>query len=378
MTKSLQALLLTALLATPAAAQTTTTLTTPTAPLATPAPVTANAVVQTPGAAPLVMPLNVQLLPYGTIELAPGTYFIPNFENTGISVYLQSPKPIRIATLEETLRFQAEWARLTRDVYVSASTGAAAPVAASPTSFLQPVGAAPARPAAASWPPPAPTQPVAQAPAALQGPALPPLPAAPAPAPVALAAPPAAPVASPPTPAFPVYPAYATAAPTAPSPTLPSAPPAAPALAYANPYLAPAAAPTGYANPYAASPYAALPSAPQAMAPAPTLVPQYLQVNFKGRGNGATFMISNTSEGQALQIDPGSLRVYQGQQQVKAELTVRDSSSGRATGTLLPRSALIGTLKVTASGSSDPLTITWQARDMQGATYPITYSWLPR
>jgi hypothetical protein len=281
-----KALLPLLLLSAAAHAQTSPATTSPvTAPPAITTPgVNVNAVLTQPNQQPMTMPLNVQLLPYGTVEIARNAYFIPNFEGTGISIYIQTPYPIRIATLEETTRFQAEWLRLTQAIHAPTPvTPAAVSSRAVPSLAVQPL----------------------------------PTPATPS----ALGAPPAGPL-------------TATTAKTA--------------------------APT-----------------PALGAPAVTLLPNWLQVSFKGRQNRVTFLITNTSDVQRMTIDPRTLRVYQGQTPVRAELAVRDSINNEATGTLLPRSALVGTLTVDTK-SKDALTVTWMATDETGRTYPITYSWLPQ
>ena len=103
-----------------------------------------------PGAQPMVMPLNVQLLPYGTVTIANGTYFVPNYEGTGISIYIQSPQPIRVATLEETVRYQAEWMRITQAISSGRSTTpAAAPQVTLPVMPQAAPQALPTSPAAA-------------------------------------------------------------------------------------------------------------------------------------------------------------------------------------------------------------------------------------
>ncbi len=128
------------------------------------------------------------------------------------------------------------------------------------------------------------------------------------------------------------------------------------------------------------------PQAPAPVAQAPvtapwntavTLLPNYLHVNFRGRGNTVSYSISNASDTSSVQIDPNSLRAYQNGQPISAQLTVRDSSSGAATGTLMPRAMLVGTVKISTL-ALDPVTLTWQARDTTGRTYPISYAWMPQ
>ena len=75
-----------------------------------------------------------------------------------------------------------------------------------------------------------------------------------------------------------------------------------------------------------------------------------------------------------MQVDPNTLRVYRGQQPIQAELTMRNASSN---GQVLPQTAMIGTIRVKQPGT-EPLTLIWEARDLQGRTYPISYAWMPQ
>ena len=109
--------------------------------------------------------------------------------------------------------------------------------------------------------------------------------------------------------------------------------------------------------------------------PTTTLVPEYLRLNFRGRGTNVTYSLSNISSSQAMQIDPASLRAYQNGQPVEAQLAQRDSSGG-TNGVLMPRAMLVGTISV-LTRSTAPITITWQAKDTQGRVYPIAYAWMP-
>ncbi|ULH18090.1 hypothetical protein MF271_24350 (plasmid) [Deinococcus sp. KNUC1210] len=179
-----------------------------------------SAIVTAPGAQPMVMPLNVYTLPYGTVTIAEGVYFIPNYENTGISIYIQSPKALHVATLEEMVRYQAEWQRLTQAVTQAPAPAPSAPVA---VSLPKPVAPAPVPAARATPMPvtapittvatvPAPVAPQMAAPVVQAAPAAPaPMPSAsqvfatPAPLPAAaqVFAPPAAPTAPAPVAALP-------------------------------------------------------------------------------------------------------------------------------------------------------------------------------
>ena len=57
-------------------------------------------------------PLDLKLLPYGTLQLASGVYYVPNYAGSGVSIYIQSPLPLRIATLEESLKLQGDFLHL--------------------------------------------------------------------------------------------------------------------------------------------------------------------------------------------------------------------------------------------------------------------------
>lgn len=321
---------------------------------AVPAPATTtNAVVTVPGSQPMVMPLNIYTLPYGTVTIASGVYFIPNYENTGISIYIQSPAPLKIATLEEMVRYQAEWAQLTQQVTQTPAPPAQQAVAASTpiqgSSLAAPVTAAP-------HPIPVPTTQTVQAPAAL----------------------PAAPVAVTSAPSFPsaaaafsaTLPSGGVQAFSMPTPTTQAQPSQA-----TTPQMQAAVLPVAQATTFAQPQQAVILAAPTWSAPI-TLVPNYLRLNFRATGWAVSYSISNLSESASLQIDPRSLRVYQGGQPVEAQLTVRDSSTGTASGTLAPKAMLVGSVKA-LTRSGDALTLTWTARDAQGRSYPISYAWLP-
>lgn len=84
---------------------------------------TVTALVSTPA------PFQVNLLPFGTVTLADGSYYIPDYQGTGIGVYIQSPTPLKIATLEETVQLQTRWTR-----FLNAPTASTPVVTASSTS----------------------------------------------------------------------------------------------------------------------------------------------------------------------------------------------------------------------------------------------------
>jgi hypothetical protein len=116
----------------------------------TPSPTTPNTM------SPLVSapaPFQVDLLPFGTVTLADGSYYIPDYQGTGIGVYIQSPTPLKIATLEETVQLQTRWTRFLNPP--TASTPA--PVTPTPTASPAPVVPQPTVQAAA---PVAPTTPL--------------------------------------------------------------------------------------------------------------------------------------------------------------------------------------------------------------------------
>jgi hypothetical protein len=349
-------------------------------------PTTANAVVTTRDGQSLVMPLNVQLLPYGTLTIAPGVYLIPNYEGTGISVYIQSPQPLRVATLEEMVRSQAEWTRLTQALLAPQPPAARAPQAAAPAPQVQ------APLTAASF---APVMTPTPAPAQTPGPAMTfPAPVAATPssfpqvaAPLPVAAPQVTFAAAPaPTVQAPVFPSASTMFSSAamPAPVAASLP-TAPAVSFPGvqaAFSAPAALPQVQATPAPVLPApvaAPAPAPAAAWAPATTLVPDFLRLSFRGRGTTVTYSLSNTSSVQAMLIDPSSLRVYQGGAPVQAQLALRDSTGGDAArqGVLMPRSMMVGTITA-LTRSADPITLTWQARDQQGRVFPISYAWLPQ
>ncbi len=88
-----------------------------------------NATVLQPGQPARTMPLDVQLLPPGTLTITPGTYYIPNYEQTGISVYLQSPRPLAVATPDQMLRARAVWKRVMAGLLSSTAAPALSPPA---------------------------------------------------------------------------------------------------------------------------------------------------------------------------------------------------------------------------------------------------------
>lgn len=276
------------------------------------------------------MPLNVGLLPYGTITVADGNYYIPNYQETGIAIYIQSPKSLPVATLDQMMAAQAAWQKYTNLLNqpsppkpdalptipaVNPSTSVASPA---PTTAAQPVPAPTANLAAS---PVAATSTVKPAAVSMQGPSAPK-------------------VAN--------FPNAQTAFGKS-----DKAPVASPSVA-----TAPATAPQAVVSPTST-----------------TLVPEWVRVNFRGRGKITSYSITNNSASQTLSIDPSSVRAYQNGAVVPATLALRDSAGGNG-GKLMPNSMLVGTITVVTK-SSAPITVTWEAKDSNGRSYPIAYAWMP-
>lgn len=76
-------------------------------------PVTA---VQQQGGQQFLMPISLDLLPYGTVTLSEGRYLISNYEGRGIDIYIFSPQPLRIATYAEMMVFQAQFGQMMKAV----------------------------------------------------------------------------------------------------------------------------------------------------------------------------------------------------------------------------------------------------------------------
>lgn len=286
------------------------------------------------------MPLNVALLPYGTITVADGNYYIPNYQETGISIYIQSPKAIPVANLDQMMAAQAAWLKYTMALNQSPASPAAKPDTAPPSAT--PATPAPTQPKTAV---PTPPQPTASKPAT---------PAAPQPSPAAATA------TRPETP-----PMQGPPAPTVKLPSFPNAQAAFAKAGSATP--ATPAAPTQTAS--VADP------APQVSPTSTTLVPEWVRVNFRGRGKSTSYSISNSSSSQTLSLDPTSLRAFQNGAVIPATLALRDSAGGNGS-KLLPNSMVLGTITVLTK-SSAPITVTWEAKDASGRSYPIAYAWMP-
>lgn len=97
--------------------------------------------------AALNTPFQVDLLPFGTVTLADGSYYIPDYQGTGIGVYVQSPAPLKIATLEETVQLQTRWTRFLNPPTASTPAPVTPSLAASSTP-VAPVAPAPPLPVA--------------------------------------------------------------------------------------------------------------------------------------------------------------------------------------------------------------------------------------
>ncbi|CAM3714994.1 hypothetical protein DESA109040_20555 [Deinococcus saxicola] len=316
-----------------------------------------NATVLQPGQPARTMPLDVQLLPPGTLTITPGTYYIPNYEQTGISVYLQSPRPLAVATPDQMLGARAVWKRVMAGLLSSTSAPALSPPAeVNAVKAVQKTSRPAVLPAMTSAARAAPGTP--SAPQRKQ--------AAPA-APVQAVAP--APKAPPAAPAFPA------------AKNVFALPPAAGTFPESKNVFKTPAAPRQSAFPDSKNAFGgtqAVP-APTLTAPdgPPTLVPSYVDMKWRGRGGVVTAYITNLSKDKPLRIDPASLRIYQNGSPLQAQLSVRDSSGATQPSTLLPRSMFTVMVRVTPSGAG-PLTLTWEARDDAGTVYPVRYSWLPQ
>lgn len=76
-------------------------------------PVTA---VQQQNGQQFLMPISLDLLPYGTVTLSEGRYLISNYEGRGIDIYIYSPQPLRIATYAEMMMFQSQFGQMMKAV----------------------------------------------------------------------------------------------------------------------------------------------------------------------------------------------------------------------------------------------------------------------
>lgn len=128
----------------------------------TPNPSTPPKTTSTPVSTPT--PFQVDLLPFGTVTLADGSYYIPDYQGTGIGVYVQSPAPLKIATLEETVQLQTRWTRFLTPPTASTPAPATPSLAASSTPVVPsptklPVQAAAVAPVTPATPNPVPPRP---------------------------------------------------------------------------------------------------------------------------------------------------------------------------------------------------------------------------
>lgn len=127
-------------------------------------PVTA---VQQQNGQQFLMPISLDLLPYGTVTLSEGRYLISNYEGRGIDIYIYSPQPLRIATYAEMMLFQSQFGQMMKAVAqgspVPMYTTQNPPLAVSTPTPAAPLATPPALPspppatAAAASPPAAPT-----------------------------------------------------------------------------------------------------------------------------------------------------------------------------------------------------------------------------
>lgn len=92
----------------------------------------ATAAVQRADGTRFEMPVSLDLLPYGTVELSHGTYMINNYEGSGTTVMIYSPTPLHIATYTEMTSYQARYGQMLR-VLAAEPVVTAQPVAAGPT-----------------------------------------------------------------------------------------------------------------------------------------------------------------------------------------------------------------------------------------------------
>lgn len=328
-------------------------------------------------------PFDVQMLPAGTVQISEGNYYIPNYMNTGISIYVQSPGPLKIATAEETARFQNEWSRFLKKpesiVGVPASPPLASPVSAVPVTAAStptPASAVTTRPAAS------PTAPATTLTSAATS-------TAPATSPRATTNPLlfTRPISTPALPPAAQVRAVTTARKPEAVPPVPSTPPifpeadtlfgstAAPATA---PEVQPAAAPAKQSpspSSQGAAPVTTPASKPGLGHTQNADLPMGLRVTFDGSGNMLRYSVMNTGT-DTYRLEARDMRILQRGMAVQALLTLRDSVGGTA-GTLRPRGAIIGTVEAQTM-SKDPLTLNWKVRDGRGKSYNLSYTWTPQ
>lgn len=354
----------------------------------------------------MVMPLNINLLPAGTIQISEGNYYIANYQNTGVNIYIQSQTPLRIATVEEMARYQAEWTRIITRPGTTTTAPAKMPLTqaadvvknlATALSEGQPAGIKTPAPVTSRTPAPAASAPAAQN----QPKETLPVPRVTTPAPKAKVAPPA-PKAAPPTSTPKQTGTMAsklnlTTTPKTPVQTLPTFPKASeifgvpatlqPVIKTQAPTRAPGASPvatTRMLSPYTRPPV--IPPVPVARAtpalptPQPSglttsqPLPSDLQVKFNGVGTSTTYSIMNTGN-KVWSIDPRTLKVMQKGAIVRSLITLRESK-GKSGGTIAPSSAVIGTIKAETTADA-PITVQWQIKNAAGKAYLLTYSWSP-
>lgn len=160
MTMRLLAVVTSLLLAAPLTHAQTTPTTPPTGQVGG-IPVTA---VQQQNGQQFLMPISLDLLPYGTVTLSEGRYLISNYEGRGIDIYIYSPQPLRIATYAEMMLFQSQFGQMMKAVAqgspVPMYTSQNPPLAVAPTAAPASVPALPPIPSPApTLPAPAPAVP---------------------------------------------------------------------------------------------------------------------------------------------------------------------------------------------------------------------------
>lgn len=313
----------------------------------------------------MVMPLNINLLPAGTIQISEGNYYIANYHNTGVNIYVQSPTPLRIATVEEMARYQAEWMRIISRPSATATAPAKVPPAQA-ADVVKNLAAtlSEGQPSVIKTPAPVTSTTPAPAASALAAQSQPketlPAPSVTTPAPKANVAPPApkatAPTSTPRQSATALLKLSLNTTPVRTLPTFPKA---------SEIFNTPATL---------AKPAPALPTPQPSGLTTSQPLPSDLQVKFNGVGTSTTYSIMNTGN-KAWSIDPRTLKVTQKGTVVRSLITMRESK-GKSGGTIAPSSAVIGTIKAETTANA-PITVQWQVKNAAGKTYLLTYSWSP-
>lgn len=329
-------------------------------------------------------PISLTMLPYGTVQLGPTTYMISNYLGTGTNVMVYAQAPLHVATYDEMMLFQAQYAqamtRLATAPIVTATPKATAPVATQPAPINWTDASSQVQSSAPVWntatavpamtPPAAAVPPV---PAIVTG-----APTQPVKIPAAMIVPaPQTPVAvlvtTPVPPVVEATPKPATSTGPVSMPPVPSSPPAQPL-----PTPVAVTAPTAAGPVVPATSVAAQPRDPQA-----TTLPDFLHGTFTARtlSDGRTqisYSIVNRSHVTTAKLDPQHLRVNQGGTYLAARLDARDSSGEPMM--LPPNSGEIGTItfrNVTGTQTT-PVTLEWTVQDLtNNVSYPVRYRWTP-